>query len=105
MAFLSTLNPTGFPAHRLLLKMRALLLLWNLDPPKLCHGTRMEMKALHRNVIKAMLLTSNPQEQVVFIPCILFIPPNNPFRFKRQQFPLKVCFAMMIRADIEGGRI
>ncbi|XP_015270398.1 PREDICTED: myc box-dependent-interacting protein 1, partial [Gekko japonicus] len=60
MEFLSTLNPPGFPAHKLLLKVGApVMLLHSLNPPKLCSGTRLRVKALHhRNVIEATLLTS-----------------------------------------------
>jgi len=42
--FLESLNPSGLPAHRLILKVGAcIILLRNLDPPRLCNGTRLQV--------------------------------------------------------------
>lgn len=72
------------------------MLLRNLKPPKLCNGTRLQVKALHKNVIEATILTGCAQGESVFVPRIPLIPNDLPFDFKRLQFPLKVCFAMTI---------
>ena len=55
---LNTLNPPGFPPHKLLLKVSSpVMLLWNLKPPKLRNGTMLQVKALHKNIIEATELT------------------------------------------------
>lgn len=95
--FLNTINPAGLPYHKLTLRVGTpVMLLRNLKPPKLCNGTRLQVKALHRNIVEATILTGSSQGETVFIPRIPLIPNDLPFEFKRLQFPLKVCFAMTI---------
>ncbi|XP_044583727.1 uncharacterized protein LOC123264460 [Cotesia glomerata] len=56
--FLHTLNPPGIPPHVLHLKIGTpIILLRDLDPPKLCNGTRLQVKILHKNVIEATIIT------------------------------------------------
>jgi len=94
---LNTLNPPGFPYHWLLLRVGTLLiLLRNFKPPKLCNGSRLQVKALHRNVVEATIISGSSQGKNVLIPRIPLISRDLPFQFKRLQFPLNVCFAKTI---------
>lgn len=95
--FINSLKPSGLPYHKLILRVGTpVMLLRNLKPPQLCNGTRLKVKALHRNVVEATILTGCAQGETVFVPRIPLIPNDLPFEFKRIQFPLKVCFAMTI---------
>ncbi|MBO1764798.1 hypothetical protein JQN64_26840, partial [Escherichia coli] len=95
--FLNTINPAGLPYHSLRLRVGApVMLLRNLKPPKLCNGTRLQVRVLHRNIVEGIILTGSAKGETVFIPRIPLIPNDLPFEFRRLQFPLKVCFAMTI---------
>ncbi|KAF0773093.1 ATP-dependent DNA helicase PIF1-like [Aphis craccivora] len=55
-----------------------------------------QVKALHKNVIEALVITECAREDIVIIPRITLIQTDYPFEFKITQFPLKVFFAMTI---------
>ena len=95
--FLNSLDPPGFPLHKLHLKLGCpVMQLRNLDAPKLCNGTRVIVKQLMNNLIEATIITGQGKGENVFIPRIPLIPSDCPIPFKRLQFPLRICFAMTI---------
>ncbi|XP_063918640.1 uncharacterized protein LOC135134004 [Zophobas morio] len=90
-------SPAALPRHNVTLTVGPpVMLLRNLNSPKFCNGTRLQITAFHRNVVEATIITGCAQGENVFIPRLPLIPSEYPFEFKRLQFPLKVCFAMTI---------
>ncbi|KAF0768216.1 ATP-dependent DNA helicase PIF1-like [Aphis craccivora] len=57
---------------------------------------RLQVKALHKNVIEALVITGCARRNIVIIPRITLIQTDYPFEFKITRFPLNVCFAMTI---------
>lgn len=68
----------------------------SLIPPKLCKGTRLQVKALHINAIVATIFTGCGAEYRFLEQIIPLIPTDFHFQFKRLQFPVKVYFAITV---------
>ena len=80
-----------------MLKIAApIMLLRNLDPPRLSNGTRLVVQILLTNVIKATILTGSFKGEDVVLPLIPIIPTDSVFEFRRLQFPIRLSFAISI---------
>lgn len=98
--FLNTLCVSGLPPHNLQLKVNCIVrLIRNLNTKEsLVNGTRMRVKALHRNAIDCEVLTGNSRGKRILIPRINLTYSGTilPFDFQRTQFPIIPAFAMTI---------
>ena len=95
--FLNSINLPGLPDHMIELKVGVpIILLRNLDPPRLCNGSRLLVTNLKNHIIEARILTGEYKGEQVMIPKIPLIPSDYPFNFKRLQFPIRLCFSMTI---------
>ncbi|KEH31386.1 PIF1-like helicase [Medicago truncatula] len=94
--FLNGIKSSGIPNHRLKLKVGCpVMLMRNIDQVNgLCNGTRLKVTHLGKSTIVATVITGKRAGTRVFIPRMNFIlnDPGLPFKFRRRQFPLTLCF-------------
>lgn len=82
--FLNSMEPSGMPPHILTLKVGSpVMLIRNLNPPKLRNGTRLTIKKLTPNLIEATIITGKFKGEDVLIPRISMITNDLSFEFKR----------------------
>ncbi|CAJ2651910.1 unnamed protein product [Trifolium pratense] len=98
--FLNDIKCSGIPNHRLTLKVGVpIMLLRNIDQAGgLCNGTRLQVRDLGKNIIKAIFINGKHAGETIFLPRMDLIPTDSglPFKFGRRQFPISLCFAMSI---------
>ncbi|XP_074271479.1 uncharacterized protein LOC141595415 [Silene latifolia] len=99
--FINKLNPGGISPYELILKNNCpVILLRNLLPSAgLCNGTRLICTEFAPNMIECIITSGRYSGEHVFIPRNKRRPSsscNYPFQFQRNQFPLKLSFAMTI---------
>ncbi|XP_074288541.1 uncharacterized protein LOC141613695 [Silene latifolia] len=99
--FVNKLCPGGMSPHELVLKENCpVILLRNILPSfGLCNGTRLLCKRFFPNLVECIITVGHHKGEHVFIPRVKLRPStsdNYPFQFQRNQFPLKLSFAMTI---------
>ncbi|XP_076915822.1 uncharacterized protein LOC143575300 [Bidens hawaiensis] len=97
---LNGLKMSGMPNHRLVIKVGVpIMLSRNINHKKgLCNGTRLQVVSLGRRVIEAKVVSGTNIGYQTLISRVSLTPTDKklPFRLKRRQFPISVCFAMTI---------
>ena len=69
----------------------------NIDPPRLCNGTRLIVEDLYDNLIVAKIIASEFQGEIVLIPRIkVILSEGDNIPFQRVQFPVQSAFAITI---------
>lgn len=100
--YLNSLTPSGFPPHKLQLKIGiVVMLLRNLKGDRkqsLRNGTRLLIRSIGSRVIECEILTGPSEGNRIFLPRIpMHLKESEfPFTLIRRQFPVKPCFAMTI---------
>ena len=93
-------TPSGYPPHRLKLKVGAIIMLvrnWSISDC-LCNGTRLRVVACNRNLIRASILYGPRAGTEYSFSRTVFRPQGNKtsVRLIRIQFPFRLAFSMTI---------
>ena len=98
--FLNTLQLSGVPEHKLTLKVGAVVILLRTLSIRqgMCNGTRVLVTGISRLLIKGIIISGTKFGDNVGINRLTIEPSDGglPFVLRRQQFPIKVAFAMTI---------
>ncbi|CAA0405387.1 unnamed protein product [Arabidopsis thaliana] len=98
--YLNSLEFPGLPKHKISLKKGVpIMQMRNFNQKEgLCNGTRLIVTNLGEQVIEAQIVTGTHAGKKVSIPRFILSPPQSehPFTLRRQQFPMRVCYAMTI---------
>ena len=90
----------SMPPFKLILKVGApVMLLRNLDPPRLCNGSRIRLTRIGKKVLEGEILGGVCANQKVLLPRIPLTSKDDgpgPCQFTRMQFPVSPAFAMTI---------
>uniref|UniRef100_A0A0L8HEU4 DNA helicase Pif1-like 2B domain-containing protein n=1 Tax=Octopus bimaculoides TaxID=37653 RepID=A0A0L8HEU4_OCTBM len=99
---LNSLEPPGNPPHKLFLKVGVLImLLRNINPPKLYNGIRLIVKTLSLNVIEATITTGCTSGEQVFNPRIAIKLTDTLFELRRIQFPGRLSITIINKAECQ----
>ncbi|OWZ08698.1 Helitron helicase [Phytophthora megakarya] len=101
--FLNSLNFSGIPPHRIVLKVGTpiIMIRSNLNSDAgLCNEIRLRVVSLRERGIEATIMSGPFKGKTVFIPRIIFYSEDDdkefPFKLRRKQFPVVPAFAMTI---------
>ena len=100
--YINSLQTSGIPPHKLILKKNAVvMLLRNLNiRGGLCNGTRLIIDdIINERLIKATIANGECKGRTVLIPKILTTPAEHEsfgFEWQRLQFPIRLAFSMTV---------
>ncbi|OWY91676.1 LOW QUALITY PROTEIN: Helitron helicase [Phytophthora megakarya] len=100
--FLNSLNFSGIPPHRIVLKVGTpIIMIRNLNSDAgLCNGTRLRVVSLRGRSIEATIMSGPFKGKTVFIPRIIFYSEVDDkafsFKLRLKQFPVVPAFAMTV---------
>nr|XP_027222923.1 uncharacterized protein LOC113815037 [Penaeus vannamei] len=87
----------NLPLHELILKVGCVIMvIRNINPPEICNVTRWIIANLKKNIIVRNILEGVCDGEKVIIPRVTLISTDTPVHLKRNQFPVKMSFAVTI---------